>query len=491
MGQMRFLVVAPQGIVEETLAQAYLSGIDRTPWLVRASREGDLLLLEREVSESANVHVPWLVEGYGLLALSTGTLMEQSAAYLLPVELARGTINQVRNQLFDWQMIGLAAPPGVSEKLVEAIRQFSWAAVRQDEPAVAAALSQEALRAALDAAQLLANAYAEQAIAVRRRGTAKLASLLGGDLGTTLLDAAAAKHFLATFNMAVVPVCWREVGASEGEFSWSVCDTQIQWCQSHGLKVCAGPLVQLDARSLPDWIYLWEDDFDNLLASVREFTTAVVGRYRGKVDLWQCAARVNTAEILSLSEEEKLQLAAEAVKLVRKLDPDAPAVLSLDQPWSEYMGRREVDFPPLHFADALVRAGLELQGLVLEVNLGYGPGCTLPRTALEFSRQLDYWSMLGLPLYVSITAPSDVGEDPLAERRGPLPAGSWTPQSQQVWIARYVPLILAKPAVQGIIWNQFRDAAPHDFPHGGLLDERGQAKPALRTLALVRQTLLK
>ena len=90
MGQMRFLVVAPDGIAEETLAQAYLTGIDRTPWLVQTSLEGDLLLLEREVSESANVHVPWLVEGYGLFALSTGTLMEQPDPYLLPVELARG-----------------------------------------------------------------------------------------------------------------------------------------------------------------------------------------------------------------------------------------------------------------------------------------------------------------------------------------------------------------------------------------------------------------
>ena len=64
-------------------------------------------------------------------------------------------------------------------------------------------------------------------------------------------------------------------------------------------------------------------------------------------------------------------MAAGAIKLVRTLDPDTPALLSLDQPWSEHMGRREADFPPLHFADALVRAGLELQGLVLEVNLGY------------------------------------------------------------------------------------------------------------------------
>jgi hypothetical protein len=490
MGQMRFLVVAPDRIVQETLLQAYLSGLDRTPWPVRASVEGDLLLLEREVSESANVHVLWPVEGYGLLALATGTLMEQPAPYLLPIELARGTINQLRNQLFEWQMIGLVAPPVVSEKLAEAIRQFSRAVVRQDEPAEAAALAQAALRTALEGSQLLANAYAEQAIAVRRRGAAKLPSLLGGNLGTTLLDAPAAKHFLATFNTAVAPVCWREVGASEGTFSWTVCDAQIQWCRAHGLKVCAGPLVQLDAGSLPDWLYLWEDDVDGLLASADEFAAAVVGRYRGKVDLWQCAGRVNTAELLSLSEEDRLQLAARLVKRVRTLDPNTPALLALDQPWSEYMSGREVDFPPLHFADALIRAGLDLTGLMLEVNLGYGPGCTLPRTPLEFSRQLDYWSVLGLPLYLAITAPSATAEDPLARRPGTLPAGSWTPQSQQAWIACHLPLILAKPAVQGIVWNQFRDGAPHDFPHGGLLDDRGQPKPALRTLALIRQTLL-
>ena len=82
--------------------------------------------------------------------------------------------------------------------------------------------------------------------------------------------------------MAVVPICWRDVEASEGEFSWGVCDTQIEWCRSHGLRVCAGPLLQLDVRSLPDWIYLFEDDFDNLQASATEFVRAAVARYPGK-----------------------------------------------------------------------------------------------------------------------------------------------------------------------------------------------------------------
>ena len=276
--------------------QAYLTGIDRTPWLVQnqprrgpaASGAGGLGIGQCPCALAGR--------GHGLFALSTGTLMERPDPYLLPVELARGMINQVRNQLFDWQMIGLVAPPGVGEKLVEAIRQLSWAAVRQDEPAVAAELSQ---RVAADGpgcltviGQLLRRTGHRRPSP--QRGQARFPD--GRRPGNHAAGRRGRHPFSATFNMAVVPVCWREVGASEGEFSWTVSNTQIQWCKSHGLKVCAGPLIRLDARSLPDWIYLWEDDFDNLLASAREFTTAVVTRYRGKIDFWQCAARVNTAE---------------------------------------------------------------------------------------------------------------------------------------------------------------------------------------------------
>ena len=37
---------------------------------------------------------------------------------------------------------------------------------------------------------------------------------------------------------------------------------------------------------------------------------------------------------------------------------------------------------------------------------------------------------------------------------------------------------LAKPMVQGVIWNQLRDSDPHDFPHGGLFDDRRHAELA-------------
>ena len=94
--------------------------------------------------------------------------------------------------------------------------------------------------------------------------------------------------------------------------------------------------------------------------------------------------------------------------------------------------------------------------------------------------------MLGLPLLVGLSLPSADGADPKARQKIDFSAGSWSLAAQQAWAARYVPLILAKPGVQAVVWNQFEDGQPHDFPHAGLLTPQGQAKPALRTLAALR-----
>ncbi len=484
MGQIRFIVSPPQRITEEVLRFTYMSGMDRVPWVVHAEADDGELVLERDVSDSGAVTVPWHVEGHGLLALSTGTLIERWEPYHLAVELARGTINLLRSQLYEWQSIGLTVPDEVHARLQDAIFKFSWAVVQQQSDDGAAA--QEALRSALDASQLLAAAYSEQVIAVRRRATGRLPSLLGGTLSSAEMDAATGQSFLAAFNMAMVPVYWRDVEVAEGNFDWSICDRQMEWCREQGLRICLGPLLQPDARGLPDWVYLWDDDFESLLSAAGEFVDATVKRYRGKVDLWHCAARVNTSQVLRFSEEEKLRMVAWIVSRVKQLDPDRPPMVGIDQPWGEYQTRRAVDLSPIHFADALARARLDLKAIFLEMNFGCFAGGTLPRSEIEVNRFLDYWGLLGLPLLVGMSVPSADGADSKARQKIDFSAGSWSLAAQQAWATRYVPLVLAKPGIQAVVWNQFEDGQPHDFPHGGLLTPQGRAKPALHTLAALR-----
>jgi hypothetical protein len=491
MGTMRFRVFPTERISGEMVQQAYLSGIDRVSWPVRAEVEQGVLILHRSVSDSANLHIPWPIEGRGHVTLVSASLIERPEPYSLPLELARGAIVQIRNQLCEWQMIGLAVPDDVLMRLASAVEQFSRAAVNQDDPTGSAAAAEASLLAALDAADLLAAAFTEQAIAARRRSEGKRFAALGADLGTTLLDDYASRHFLRAFSAAEVPISWRETETTEGHFTWTVNDRQIEWCRAHEKMILAGPLLLLDSRALPDWLSLFEDDFESILDFVSAYIRAGVRRYRGKVDYWICAGRVNDAEVLGLSEQERLRMVARVVELIRTLDDETPILMSFDQPWAEYMRQQRSDLPPLHFADALVRAGLDLAGLILEMNVGYYPGGTLPRQPLEFSRQLDAWSKLGLPLWLSFSAPSDDRDDPLAQRKITLPAASWSLEAQQAWVAQFVPLALAKPVTQGVIWNQLRDGLPHDFPHGGLFDANGRAKPALRSLAAIRQKHLK
>ena len=65
-------------------------------------------------------------------------------------------------------------------------------------------------------------------------------------------------------------------------------------------------------------------------------------------------------------------------------------------------------------------------------------------------------------------------------------AGGWSPAAQAAWIKQIVPMLLAKPAVQGIAWQQAYDGKAAALPGSGLFDASGKPKPALAELAGLR-----
>lgn len=490
MGVMRFELHPGFPLAPEAAQRAYLAGPEAIPWRSRNRLAGSSLHIERDVTDSGCLHIPWVIDGQGELTLRSATLMERAAPYQLPLELARGKLSQVRQQICDWQGIGLSVPSETVGRLAEAVHAFSDAVVTQNDPERSAQAAQRALEAAQSAGELLAEAFSEQVLASRHRNEGRLDAFLGVGLDQAVPDPGASRAVTSVFHMAEVPLNWLHVETSEGQCNWDLYDRQFAWCADQGLQVAAGPLIQLDHLGLPDWLCLWEGDFDNLSTFVANYVQQTVLRYRGRVHLWHCAGRLNATGVLGLSEEDKLRLAVRAVEVARQLDPETPLVIRFDQPWAEYLHRSRMDFSPLHFADALARSGLGLGGIDLELNVGYFPGGSARRDLLEIHRLIDQWSSLELPLYVTLTCPSSEADD--AQSRcatRPMPGG-WTPERQQGFAARVIPLLLAKTAVRGVFWNQLRDDLPHDFPHGGLIDAAGRAKPALRALAALRQAHL-
>ena len=489
---MRFSVSPSELLTDEMLQQVYLAGFDRVPWVIRAIREEPTtqncgqLLIKRAAHDSANLFVPWPVEGHGVVTFSTCSLMERDEPYHLPLELARGKVSQLRNQICELQSQGLIVPQDIFDGLRAALDTLRVAMRKPRNAPESVNAANNSLRLSLDTTVRLGRCYTQQALIVRSRASDLPKTLLGAELGNAVLDSATAMSFATTFDAARVPLPWRDIESSEGARRWDLADRQIAWCKANGLAVCAGPLLQLDPQSLPDWLYLFEGDFESLVSAISEFVEAAVIRYRDQVDVWICASRANTAEILDLSEEEIVRLSAELIERIRSLSRQSQIVTSFDQPWVEYASRRQVDVPPLHFADLLMRANLGLSGLMLEINMGYHPDGTFPRDIVEFSRQLDLWSVLGMPLYVTLCVPSSDQPDALARRRAKCLIGGGPVASQEAWIADFIPLILAKPYVRGVFWNQLSDGRPHDFPNGGLFNRQGRPKNALAALAAVR-----
>jgi hypothetical protein len=479
-------------VAADAPARAYFAGIDEIPWQTRVQWSNDQLLVERGEFESGNFFVPYAVEGRGELVLSTGSLMEREQPYHLAVELARGTLNRLRNQLAALEAIGLATPTNLEAHLAVAREHLSRATTGQHEPAEAARRADLAIRAALDGVWLLSDAYAAQALAARHQQAGRLGTLVGVNLEGPPPGPAMTAELAAACNTIAVPFNWRQIEVREGTRDWSLCDQQIEWCRSAGFKICGGPLLAIDRWSLPDWMYLWgEDDVESFRACVAEHIQAVVSRYVGKVHLWICAARLNVENDFGHGEDERLRLAVMSIEKIRRLDPRAPIVLSIDQPWGSFMSRKECDLAPLQFADALARADLGLAGIGLEINFGYAPGGSEPRDPLELGRQIDRFSMLGLPLLVSLTVPSGSGPDPLA-RRPDRPVcyaagGELSPETQRAWGEQYLGGLLAKQPVQAIIWSQLCDSRPHAFSHGGLFDAADRPKPIVELLASLKR----
>lgn len=491
VGQLRFIVPERSRLSERAAQQAYFTGFDPIPSFCRArfADNGDLLV-EREGFDSAKLNLPWRVDGRGEPLLTTGTLVQRDRPYLLPLELARGKLNTVRNQIADWEQAGFEQNEALRAKLKSAMHHFTEAAVRQHEPQLASLFAQDALIDAVDAAEIAAQLYAEQAISARHRSVAKLPIAFGACLGRKAPEQGLTKMTAALCNTAVVPLVWRNVVPEEDVYQWDAYSEQLAWCQTQGMNTCAGPLVKLDDRGFPAWLNAWQDDVDAVAAFSAEYTARVVQQFLGRVSFWNCATFSYRTHQLGLKDEEKLRVIGRVVETIRRLDAETPLIVSFDAPWGEYLRKTPLAYAPIHIADHLVRSGLPIAAFGLEIEAGYTGDGSYLRDALELSKLIDTWSMLGVPLYVFLAAPSAESEDALAETRSQPIAGAWpggwSPEGQAEWVSKIVPMLLAKPSVQGIAWQQYRDDEPHELPHAGLIDERGQPKPVFTALTSIR-----
>src|SRR5207302_7149467 len=136
------------------------------------------------------------------------------------------------------------------------------------------------------------------------------------------------------------------------------------------LDVTAGPLVDFSSSQLPAWLWLYEQDVAMIATFMIRFVEATVRRYRSRIRRWQLTAASNWASVLGLSEDNLMELTFRLVEAARNVDPSLEVVIGISQPWGEYMAVADHTYSPFIFADNLIRTGLNLSGLNLELLMG-------------------------------------------------------------------------------------------------------------------------
>lgn len=487
MGVMRFLVHPPDILGDRAdLDRAYLSGLDGRIYPTHVEYEENVLTCRRMVSDSSKLNIAWPVPELGQTTLTTASLREREQPYVLAVELARGKLSEVREMWAAWQQAGMEIPAEFTTLQKEAFHLFAQACSHTDCPTQASHTARSSIEKAVAAASLLIQAYTQQRLSGIRRSTQQSPGLLGCVLNGPVPAEVDPGLLRRTFNTVVVPINWKEIEPEEGSYNWDSIDELVQQCVQQRYVVKGGPLIDLGARGLPDWLAPWKNDFLNLPSFICDFIDTAVARYLGHIRLWEVSAYGNTGGALELGEDHCLALVARTLESAKRVDSDAQFFIRVERPWGEYLRNGRHRLSPLQFVDALNRSNLGLAGVTLEINSGYEPEGCFPRDLLSISKLIDSWSRLGIQIHVNVACPAAENADPEARDRFTVeraPTGTrWTPETQQAWIEEVVPLLMAKPSVTGVFLSHLSDAAPHRFPHAGLLDADWQPRPMLDPL---------
>ena len=482
----------PRDVAQQLEWSCLAGGPDNMPLPTQVDLQGGLLGLSRSCDESVYLIAPWNVDAVGQLMGTSATLMARQAPYNLVVELARGKVNQVRGQIADWQAGGLQASPALLALIRQASHTFGHA-VCASAPDEMYALAQQSLGMGYQAAAQLVEAYVRQVFHIRHQRQDRL--VLACRLDSSVLNSDLGPRIAGIFNRVVLPLSWHTVEAEETVYHWDEYDRLLDWAEENELDVAAGPLIDFSSSQLPAWLWLWEHDVPAIATFMCRFVEAAVRRYRTRIRRWQLSAASNWASVLSLSEDELMALTYRMGEAARQVDGALELTIGISQPWGEYMARADHTYSPFIFADHLIRSGLNLSGLNLELVMGVGGRGSYCRDLLETSRLLDLYALLGVPLQVSLGYPSSSRADSDADPELTIGAGHWrtgyTSAIQGEWAAAFGELALCKPYVQAVGWCHFSDREPHQFPACGLIDRQGNPTAALTALEGLRTTHLK
>jgi hypothetical protein len=287
---------------------------------------------------------------------------------------------------------------------------------------------------------------------------------------------------------------WKELQPEEGAFNTDALDEWVETLSRKRVPIIAGPLIDLNEGQVPDWLFIWEHDFDTLRELAYEFVQKVVHRYRKAVAVWNVASGFHTNRALTLNFEQIIELTRLLVAHVKNMLPQARTIVTITHPYGEDHARPTASVPPMLYAEMVAQAGINFEAFGLEMEMGVPSPGRYMRDLFQVSCMLDKFSMMGRPVFLTAVGvpgratadPSDVSMGRLDPALGGRWRQPWDQQLQAEWMETVYRVALSKPFVESIAWANLADMG-QTLPGGGLLDDMLQPKPVFDRLLKLRE----
>ena len=465
-------------------------GPESVPYPGEVTFRDGLLMIDRKDDHAVGVSLMWDCGALGNFQLETTRLPPSDKAYNLNVELARFRLMKIMQKQEDWNLFDFPKAERFSTRFGEAQNLLADAFGKLAEPIEAARLADRALAVGLDLSEQLANFHSDLLLTRRRQSNSFVKHLFGCRVEPEVRNEKYKEAIAASFDYCVLPMSWKEFQPEENVFATEAMDEWVEVLGRKRVPTIAGPLIRLDEANVPDWMVIWEHDFDMLREMAYDFVQKVVTRYRRAVAAWNVVGGMETNTAFSLTFEQIIELTRLLISQVKTLIPNARTMITITHPFGEYHARAKASVPPMMYAEMVAQAGISFEAFALEIEMGVPQQGNFTRDLFQLSSMLDKFSTLGRPVFLTAVgvpgrASPDIGNtvDPSQGGRWRKP---WDQQLQADWMEAVYQMAFSKPFVESIAWANLADLQP-TLPGGGLLDDMLRAKPSFQRLQLMRE----
>jgi hypothetical protein len=447
-----------------------LLGADNVPVRGEIGWAGAEIRCNPRTPDPIGLSLLWPVEGFGVLQLQTTRLPVRERPYNLHVELARHQLMRLSSKREEWGLFDYAGMEEINAEVEQAREAFLAALERIDDGPAASRFADQALSIGLQAGERMARFHAGVFL-LRRQQTGGFAKPHVGVCSPRgIVDAALARRVTEFAQFVQVPFVWRQIQPTENGQQYDTADATVRTCAAAGLALRGGPLLSFGVRSVPDWMYIWENDFEAIYEAAREHVERTVRRHAKQVTSWIAVSGLHADNVFGFSFEQVMELTRMAATVIKQVAPRVPVLIEITQPWGEYYARNQQTVPPLLYADMAVQSGVNFDAFGMEIVAGIGAEGYHVRDLLAISAQIDKLANLGKPIHVTtLSAPS---ANPI---RGPDGGGEWhapwADATQADFLLAALEVALSKPYVETVCLQPLHDAGDDPTPTGGLFRE--------------------